>query len=91
MPNIDIEQPHHMGRAQARATVQDIALAMHAKLGVTHDWQGDVLHFAGTGVNGTIAVTDQDVRVTARLGLLLGPLKGRIEQDMRQRLAEHFA
>lgn len=90
MPNIDIEQAHHMDLAQARATVQDIAAAMHDKLGVTHDWQGDVLHFAGTGVNGTIAVTERNVRVAARLGLLLGPLKERIEQDIRQRLARHF-
>lgn len=91
MPRIDIEREHHLGIEAARSAVDKVAASMQEKFGVSHQWQGDVLHFSGTGVSGSIAVSAQAVRVAAQLGLLLSPLKGRIEQDIRQRLDRDFA
>ena len=41
-------------------------------------------------VDGAIAVSDHAVHVTARLGLLLSPLRGRIERDIREKLDQHW-
>jgi putative polyhydroxyalkanoate system protein len=91
MPRIDIEREHHLDTAAARDVVDKVAAAMQEKFGLSHQWRGDVLHFSGTGVTGSIAVSAQAVHVAAQLGLLLSPLKGRIEQDIRQRLDRYFA
>ncbi len=57
----------------------------------TGQWQGDTLSFARSGVKGAIAVTASDVHVTAELGMLLSPLKGTIEDEIRRKLDEKFA
>ncbi len=91
MATIDIERPHQMGIPAARVVVEKVAAAMQEKFGVQTRWQGDVLQFSGTGVNGAIAVSGDAVHVTAQLGMLLGPFRNKIEQDIRAKLELHFA
>lgn len=91
MAEIDIERPHRLGAPAARRIVEKVAAELQEKFGVANQWQDDVLQFSGSGVHGAIAVTDQAVRVTAQLGLLLSPLRGKLEQDIREKLERHFA
>ncbi len=91
MTKIDIERSHHLGTAAARLVVEKVAAAMQQKFGVENQWHGDVLQFSGTGVNGAIAVSADAVHVTAQLGMLLSPFRGKIEQDIRDKLDQHFA
>jgi putative polyhydroxyalkanoate system protein len=41
-------------------------------------------------VKGAIAVTPSEVHVTAELGMLLSPLRGTIEDEIRRKLDEQF-
>jgi putative polyhydroxyalkanoate system protein len=91
MTKIDIERPHHLGTSAARLVIEKVAVDLQQKFGLTNQWRDDVLQFSGTGVNGAIAVSDHAVHVTAQLGLLLSPFRGRIEQDIREKLDQHFA
>lgn len=91
MAKIDIERPHRMGTAAARAMVEKVAAAMHEEFGVDSHWQGDVLEFSGSSVNGAITIGADTVRVTAQLGLLLSPFRGRIEQHICSKLDQHLA
>lgn len=91
MPSIDIHRPHHLPLDEARAVVEKVAARMHEKFDLEGRWQGDTLHFSRPGVNGQIAVDADAVRVRAELGLLLSPLKGLVEQEIRRKLDEHFA
>lgn len=91
MPSIDIHRTHHLPLPEARAVVEKVAARMHEKFDLEGRWQGDTLHFSRPGVNGRIAVSDDAIRVHAELGLLLAPLKGMVEQEIRRKLDEHFA
>jgi putative polyhydroxyalkanoate system protein len=91
MAKIDIERPHQMGTPAARRVVEQVAADLQQKFGLVNQWRDDVLQFSGAGVNGSIAVSDQAVHVTAQLGLLLSPCRGKIEQDIRTQLDRHFA
>lgn len=91
MANIDIERSHHLGIAGARSVVDKIAADMQKRLGVTHQWQGDVLQFSGTGVHGAINVSEDAVRITAQLGMLLSAFRAKIEQDISEKLDRHLA
>ncbi|HET7359615.1 MAG TPA: polyhydroxyalkanoic acid system family protein [Rhodanobacteraceae bacterium] len=91
MPSIDIERPHSLGRERARAIVEQVAERMQQKFGVDTRWEGDTLHFSRSGVDGTMAVDDAMVRVNARLGLLLAPLKPMIEEEIGRKLDQYLA
>ena len=91
MPSIDIRRPHQLSIAEARAVVDQVASRMQEKFGMSGQWQGDTLGFSRPGVNGSIAVEGDAIQVRAQLGMLLTPLKGMIEQEIRRKLDEHFA
>lgn len=91
MPSIDIRRPHQLSIAEARAVVDKVAERMREKLGVDGQWQGDTLRFSRPGVSGTIAVSSDAIQVKAELGLMMSPLKGMVEQEIRCKLDEHFA
>jgi putative polyhydroxyalkanoate system protein len=90
MPKIDIRRPHQLSLSEARAVVDKVAARMHEKFGMEGQWQGDILRFSRPGVNGSIAVASDVIHVTAELGMMLAPLKGMVEQEIRRKLDEHF-
>ncbi|MEO6926934.1 MAG: polyhydroxyalkanoic acid system family protein [Rhodanobacter sp.] len=91
MPSIEIRRPHQLSIAEARAVVDKVAARMQEKFGMSSQWQGDSLGFSRPGVTGSIAVESDAIQVRAQLGMMLSPLKGMIEQEIRRKLDEHFA
>ncbi len=91
MPKIDIRRPHQLSIEEARAVVDKVAARMQEKFGIAGQWQGDTLQFSRPGVSGTIAVDSDAIQVKADLGMMLAPLKGMVEQEIRRKLDEHFA
>lgn len=91
MPKIDIRRPHQLSIEEARAVVDKVAARMQEKFGMQGRWQGDTLQFSRSGVSGTIAVGSDAIEVKAELGMMLSPLKGMVEQEIRRKLDEHFA
>ena len=91
MPKIDIRRPHQLPIAEARTVVEQVAARMREKFGMDGRWQDDTLLFSRPGVNGSIAVGTDVIHVKAELGLMLAPLKGMVEQEIRRKLDEHFA
>lgn len=91
MPKIDIRRPHQLSIEEARAVVDKVAARMQEKFGMQGRWQGDTLEFSRSGVSGTIAVGSDAIEVKAELGMMLSPLKGMVEQEIRRKLDEHFA
>lgn len=90
MPKIAIHRPHQLSLSEARAVVDQVALRMREKFGMQGQWQGDALSFSRPGVSGTIAVASEAIQVNVELGMMLAPLKGLVEQEIRRKLDEHF-
>lgn len=90
MPQIDIRRPHQLSVAEARAVVDKVAARMQEKFGMEGQWQGDSFRFSRSGVNGSISVASDVIHVKAELGMMLSPLKGMVEQEIRRKLDEHF-
>jgi putative polyhydroxyalkanoate system protein len=91
MPKIDIHQPHQLPIADARSRVDRVASRMREKFAMESRWDGDTLTFTRAGVKGTIAVGATSVDVHAELGMMLAPLKGMVEQEIRRKLEEQLA
>lgn len=90
MASIDIQHPHSMGPAHARQAVQEVADKLAERFGVESSWDGDILNFRRSGVDGRIALMPGQLHVTAQLGFLFGAMKGSIEAEVRRVLAERF-
>ena len=90
MPSIDVCKAHSKPMPQARQAVQRVADHIAERFAVACSWEGDILHFERTGVSGRIELSQQDVRVVAQLGFLMGALKGPIEAEVHRYLGEEF-
>ncbi len=88
--HIDIRRRHGLGTDQTRAVIEHIADSLQHKFGVTPAWDGDTLHFSRSGVNGFIQAGAGEVHVSARLGMLLAPLKPTVEAEILRKLDEYF-
>lgn len=91
MASIDIQHPHTMAPAHARQAVQDVADKLVDRFGVECRWNGDILDFSRSGVEGRIALLPGQLHVTAQLGFLFGAMRGPIEAEIRRVLTERFS
>jgi putative polyhydroxyalkanoate system protein len=90
MSEISIRRHHGLPIAEARKAAEKVARQLEKDFDLSYEWQGHVLHFSRSGVEGTLHVSGEDVRIHARLGLLLGFLKARIEGEVEKNLDKLF-
>jgi len=90
MSYIDMHAHHALDREESHAAADRLAADLAQKFDINYAWSGDHIHFDRPGVDGTITVRDSEIRIKARLGLVLMFLKGRIEEEIVSYLTEHF-
>ena len=90
MSRIDIRHPHSLPKAKARKAVEDVAKKLAEKFDMDYDWDGDVLSFTRSGVDGHIALEAEELHVHAKLGFLTAMFKDPIEAEIQRVLKERF-
>jgi len=90
MSYIDMHAHHSLSRDDAQAAADDLAADLARKFDIDYGWEGDHIHFERPGVNGTITVREREIRIEARLGLMLMFLKPQIELEITRYLRDHF-
>ncbi|MGD8620099.1 MAG: polyhydroxyalkanoic acid system family protein [Gammaproteobacteria bacterium] len=88
MSQIHIRKKHTLGHAQARKTAEKLAESLATEYNARYRWHNDDLEFKSTGVNGKLHVGKDEVEIKVSLGMLLRPLKGKIESSIRSTLDE---
>lgn len=88
MANIHIKRRHKLGCDEARERVEEVAKVLQTELNANYGWDGDTLKFKRTGATGSIDVSDDEVELNIKLGVLLSPMKGTIEQKIQKRIDE---
>jgi putative polyhydroxyalkanoate system protein len=88
MADIHIHRTHRLGLARARKTAWQWAEAAEEKFGmectVIEGKTSDVVEFTRSGVDGRLVVDADSFDLTARLGLLMGAFRGRIEAEIEK-------
>ena len=87
---ISIRRHHDLGLAKAKRLAQTLARRLQNEFGGTYTWQDNTLHFRRTGASGSATVTKDSVQIRVELGLLLSPLRARIEREIRAGLDSHL-
>lgn len=90
MSRIDIRHAHSLPAANARQAIEEIARKLQERFDVDYDWDGDVLNFSRSGIDGHIELADQGLHVSAKLGFLAAMFKDSIESEIRRVLEEKF-
>ena len=90
MADIHIHRAHRLGLVQARKTAFRWAEQAESKFGmectVIEGDDNDVVEFTRSGVDGKLVVTADAFDLTARLGLLVGVFRQRIESEIEENL-----
>ena len=90
MATIDMTRRHALGHERAREIVSEIGAELVRRYGVQTRWQGNALLVRRGGIEGRIEVGDDNVRMHAQLGVVVGMLKGTIEQEIQKQFERHF-
>ncbi len=90
MSRIDIRHPHTLPLAQARKAIEEVAAKLEDRFQIDYRWEGDTLHFTRSGIDGHIALEDQALHVTAKLGFLQAMFRDPIESEIKRVLGEKF-
>ncbi len=90
MADLIFKREHTLGLEGARERVQKLATEMTDSFRVKSEWQGDVLQFRRSGVNGELRVTETTIELDARLGPLLSAFKPKIQAQLDQNFDAWF-
>ena len=92
MAHVSVTQHHHKPGNEVRAIVEEVTDHLKQRHGIRHEWQNDrQLTFRGRGITGTLTIDDEAVHIELELGMLLRPLRSRIEAELRQEMAERLS
>ena len=91
MSVIKVSRQHSLDVDTVRERVEAIAQKLHKDLGADYHWEGDALRFSRPGASGHIAVTDSDLQIEVKLGMLLSALKGAVERTLNEELDKRLS
>jgi putative polyhydroxyalkanoate system protein len=90
MATIKVKRQHHLGPDQARDTVEKLAQKLQRDLEAEYHWEGSSLVFKRSGASGHIDVSDDRIELEVKLGMLLGPLKGKIQRTIEEEIDKYL-
>jgi putative polyhydroxyalkanoate system protein len=91
MPSIDITQPIHVPPEEARRRLDTFQAELQQRFGLAPAWKTPTLvEVSRTGASGSLRIEPSRIAVHIDLSFALTPLRGRIESEIRRRLAELF-
>ena len=91
MADIEIIQPHSMTPDAARAAAQQVADKVAADFGMECRWDGGVLRFERSGVDGTLVVGESDARLDVRLGLMMKAFAPMVQEKLARKMQKVFS
>jgi putative polyhydroxyalkanoate system protein len=81
---------HNMDEPQIRAHIEELAKRFSEQAGIRYHWQGNQVNVERSGAQGYIRINTGELEVELKLGMLLRPLKGKIEQMIDEYLDQHL-
>jgi putative polyhydroxyalkanoate system protein len=90
MADISITQQHALSLQQSKAAAQQVADRMAAEYEMTTQWNGNVLRFSRSGLDGTLTLEEQQVKVDITLGGFFKNFAAMIEDKIGRNIAKTF-
>jgi len=91
MADINIVQDHQLSAEQARAAAQQVADKLAVEFDLSCQWDGDVLRFERSGVEGALTLGARQARMQLKLGFLYSAFSSAIEGKIADKMRKVFA
>jgi putative polyhydroxyalkanoate system protein len=88
--DIDVRRTHELGLEGARAAADRMMASLATRFGLRGTWDGNVLRFERSGVQGHLAVDEHNLHLSVTLGFLLRAMRGSIEGEVHRELDSLF-
>ncbi|MDN4036044.1 polyhydroxyalkanoic acid system family protein [Massilia sp. YIM B02443] len=90
MAEISIVQQHSLSPDAARSAAEQVAQRIAAEYGLDCKWDGDVLRFERSGVEGALTLEHQRAAMRIRLGFFMGAFAPAIEAKVADKMRRVF-
>ncbi|CDG84963.1 polyhydroxyalkanoic acid system family protein [Janthinobacterium agaricidamnosum] len=90
MADINIVQEHNLTPTKAREAAQKVADKLAEEYELACQWQGDVLHFERSGVEGSLTLAKTQAQMQLKLGFLFSAFSSRIESKIAENMKKVF-
>ena len=91
MADINIVQEHNLAPEQARAAARQVADKLAEQFELECRWDGDVLRFERSGVDGALTLEPTQARLHIALGFPLSAFSSQIESKVADKMRKVFA
>ena len=90
MADISIVQEHKVTPKKAREAAQKVADKIADEYGLECEWEGDVLHFERSGVQGSLTLEKKKVAMFIKLGFMMSAFSSTIEAKVAENMKQVF-
>lgn len=91
MAEISIVQAHSLNPEQARGAAQKVADKLAGDYQLSCKWEGDVLKFERSGVEGALTLQAQCAEMAIRLGFPMSAFSAAIEAKVAENMRKVFS
>lgn len=91
MADINIVQQHKLTAVKAREAAQQVADKLAQEYDLACAWDGDVLRFERSGVDGTLTLEKEQAQLQIKLGFMLSAFASTIEGKIAEKMRKVFA
>jgi len=91
MADISITQQHSLSPDAARTAAQKVADKLSGEYGLHCKWEGNILRFDRSGVEGSLALDERQAALRIKLGFLMSAFAATIEQKVAESMRKVFA
>ena len=88
MSSFEVRRPHTMEKQELRDMADGLADQLASIHRVETRWNGDCMSVRGSGVDGKLELSDNEVVVRVRLGLLAAAFKPALQKEVTRYLDE---
>jgi putative polyhydroxyalkanoate system protein len=86
MADISLNRKHSLGVKGAKTAANKMAAKLEEKFQLVSVWEGNVMTFQRTGVNGLLVISETEMKLEVTLGFLLKMMKAPIEGAIHEQL-----
>jgi putative polyhydroxyalkanoate system protein len=90
MAEISIVHEHKLTPKKAREAAQKVADEIAEEYALECEWEGDVLNFERSGVQGSLTLHKQRVHMVIKLGFLMSAFASTIETKVAENMKKVF-
>ncbi len=90
MSDIRIRRSHALAPKHARKAAEKMSARLSETFDIQFVWEGEVLRFQRSGVDGQMILGHKEVVIDAQLGFLLAMMQPEIEQSIHEHLDRIF-